>query len=642
MKGLCILNANTKDLKGTVFNRVITPSERQAYKNLKEYDGGIYKIKNHKKIKEILACNLTLIKCKKSELDITQDEVNEYMNYARLLNIRHADFNPGVYVESNSYEASFAKKVYYSSELDFIVSLFISHHNIHAFDDGNKRTALNLFVDLLHKFTAFYIKDIIIIQDAQILYLEKNINEEQFKHIIYYEVKKRVFNTRIKCNMEHLIPRGDIEGNDNFISVAQTDRRSSINLTDLEKEQFFYQSLRKPFFQRDTNQWTVTRVEKLISTFLEDGLIPAVILWENSDGDIYVIDGAHRLSSLIAWVNSDYGKENKLNDSHHDAIQEYINSQIGSYNEIKKSKDEKYKQSKQIIAKRSVAVQWVTGDYKKAKESFIRINEQGVVISQDEKELIENDELPTSKLSRAILAHGLGQVSKNQSDETKEIFERFFTPYLSHQLNNYPLAGSLNEDFVISKIYNAVKIIDNSESLNIKELQNKVLNILKLIQDEFNISQKIYFYGSTKKFKTNSFYGLLYFMLEVSENDQLKKLFIQNRKEFEEFLVNNERHIQTIARKKRQAKNAYEEIGNYYKVVLKSCKSKDLSELKDKYYYLDSEKKKAKTRKEKTLEKNYEVFISLVPRCSVCGGFIDGNKNQHKVHKCCRSLEENN
>lgn len=631
---------DVSDLKGTVFNRVITPSEKQAYKNLKEYDGGIYNIKNYKKIKEILRNNLTPIKCRSNELDITQDEVNMYMNYAKLLNMRHADFNPGIYVEANSYEASFAKKVYFNSELEFIVSLFISHHNIHAFDDGNKRTALNLFIDLLHKFTTFYIEDIMIIQDAQILYLEKNITEEEFRHIIYYEVKREVFNTSVKCNLEHLIPRGDIDNNDKLVGVAQTDRRSSINLTDLEKEQFFYQSLRKPFFQRDTNQWTVARVEKLICTFLEDGLIPAVILWENSDGDIYIIDGAHRLSSLIAWVNSDYGKENELNDSQHDAIEEYINSQIGSYDEIKKSTDIKYKKSKQIIAKRSIAVQWVTGDYEKAKESFIRINEQGVVISQDEKELIENDQLPTSKLSRAILAHGLGQVSKNQSSKTKLIFERFFTPYLSHQLNNYPLAGSLNEDFVISKIYNAVKIIDDKRSLNIEQLQDKVLDILKLIQDELNISQKIYFYGATKKFKTNSFYGLIYFMLELSKNEELKSSFIKNRKKFEEFLVNNERNVQAIARKKRQAKNAYEEVGNYYKVVLKSCESNDLLELKEKYYYLDFEKKKAKTSKEKTLEKNYKLFIETVPRCSICGGFIDGNINDHKVHNCCKGMEE--
>jgi prophage maintenance system killer protein len=633
-----ILNAN--HLNGTVFNRVITPSEKQAYKNLKEYDGGIYKIKNYEKIKEILDEDLPSIKCSNNELDITMDEVNEYMNYSRLLNLRHADFNPGIYIEANSYEASFAKKVYYNSELEFIVSLFISHHNIHAFDDGNKRTALNLFVDLLHKFTGFYIKDIMIIQDTQILYLEKVINEEDFKHIIYYEVKRRVFNTSIKCNLEHFIPRSGIEDNDNFVGVAQTDRRSSINLTDLEKGQFFYQSLRKPFFQRDTNQWTVARVEKLISTFLEDGLIPAVIMWEYSDGDIYIIDGAHRLSSLIAWVNSDYGKEKELNGSNHDAIEEYINSQIGSYDEIKRSKDEKYKQAKQIIAKRSIAVQWVNGDYKNAKESFIRINEQGVIISQDEKELIENDQLPTSKLSRAILAHGLGQVSKNKSEKTKLIFERFFTPYLSHQLNNYPLVGSLNEDLVISRIYNAVKIIDDSKSLNIEQLKDKVLDILKLIQDELNVSQKIYFYGATKKFKTNSFYGLVYFMLELNTNKELKDLFIKNRKEFEEFLVNNERNIQIIARQKRQAKKAYEEVGNYYKVVLQSCESKNLKELKEKYYYLDFEKKKAKTTKEKNLEKNYELFISKVPRCDICGGFIDGNKDEHKVHNCCKIIEK--
>ncbi|UZP03733.1 DUF262 domain-containing protein [Clostridium botulinum] len=628
------------NLKTSVFSRVIPPAEKQAYKNLKSYDGGIYKIKYYKKIMFILEEDLIPFKYRYKELDITQDEIDEYIHYAKLLNIRHADFNPGIFVEENSYEASFAKKVYYNSDLEFIVSLFISHHNIHAFDDGNKRTALNLFIDLLHKFTTYYIEDIIIIQDAQILYLEKKINEEEFKHIIYYEVKRKVFRTNVKCNLEHLIPRSDIDSSQNFVSISQTDRRSSINLTDLEKGQFFYQQLRKPFFQRDTNQWTVGRVEKLINTFLEDGLIPAVILWENSDGDIYIIDGAHRISSLIAWVNSDYGKENKLNDSNHNAIEEYINTQIGSYSEIKSSTYEKYRQAKQMIAKRSIAVQWVTGDYQKAKESFIRINEQGVVISEDEKELIENDQLPTSKLSRAILAHGLGQVSKNQNEKTKLLFERFFTPFLSHQLNNYPLAGSLDEDFVISKIYNAVKIIDNSERLSIELLEEKVFNILKMMQDELNISQKVYFYGATKKFKTNSFYGLIRFMLYLSENKEMFKLFIKNRKKFEEFLVDNERHIQTIARKKRQAKKAYEEVGSYYKLLLLACENDDFSELKEKYYYLDFGIKKYNTAKEKTLQNNYELFISEVPRCFICKGFIDGNKDSEKTHNCCGEKEE--
>ena len=61
---------NANDLNGTVFNRVFTPSEKQAYKNLKEYDGGIYKIKNYKKIKEIVDEYLASIKCSSNELDI--------------------------------------------------------------------------------------------------------------------------------------------------------------------------------------------------------------------------------------------------------------------------------------------------------------------------------------------------------------------------------------------------------------------------------------------------------------------------------------------------------------------------------------------------------------------------------------------
>jgi len=625
-----------ESINTSIFNRVITPAEKQAYKNLKSYDSGIYKIKNAQRIKEILNANLILPKYKPKILEITQREIDNYIHYGQILNLKHSEFNPGVFAERNSYESSFAKKVYYDSDLDFIVNLFISHHNIHAFDDGNKRTALNLFIDLIHKFTTFSIKDIIIIQESQILYLEKHINTEEFRRIIYYEVEKKVFKTNLKCNLEHLIPRSDVDSSENYTTPSQSDRRSSFNLTDLEKGQFFYQQLKKPIFQRDTNQWTVERVEKLINTFLDDGLIPAIILWEDVEGNIYIIDGAHRISSLIAWVNSDYGKENELNDSNHQVIEEYFNQQIGSYSEIKSSTDEKYKNAKRIIAKRSIAVQWVTGDYDKVKESFIRINEQGVVITADEKELIENDQLPTSQLSRAILGHGLGQVSNNQNKNTELLFNKFFTPFLSSQLNNYPLCGSLNEDFIISKVFNAVKIIDDGNKLDIKLLESKVIDVLTLIQDDLNISQKAYFYGATKKFKTNSFYGFIRFAVLLNENPKLSALFIKNRKKFEEFLVNNERHIQTIARKKRQAKRAYEEVSSYYETLLISCENDDYSDLEARYNYLDFGKIKYQTSKEKSLQKNYETFISEIPRCTVCDGFIDGNKGDRKTHNCCR------
>ncbi|MFS0776450.1 DUF262 domain-containing protein [Neobacillus sp. 3P2-tot-E-2] len=617
-----------------ITNRAISPLEKQAYKNLRDYDGGEYKVNNAKEISKIIFESDIEYKYNPRALEITQEHIDEYVLHAQIINLKHSDFQPGVFAERNSYEASFAKKVYFDSELEFIISLFISHHNIHAFEDGNKRTALNLFIDFIDKLVNLYIYNIIIVQDAQILYLEKKITENQFKKLLYFEVRKKMFKTNIKCNLEHLIPRSNVENNNNGV-ISQSDRRSSFNLTELEKGQFFYEQLRKPIFQRDTNQWTVERLEKLILTFLDDGLIPAIILWEDLDGSIYVIDGAHRISSLIAWVNSDYGKENELNDSNHTAIEEYINNRIGSYEEIKRSKDEKYKAAKQIIAKRSIAVQWVTGDYGKVKESFIRINEQGVVITEDEKELIENDQLPTSKLSRAILGHGLGQVSNSQNEKTNEIFNRFFKPFLSYELNNYPLAGSINEDFVISKIYNVVKIIDNGEKLDVSNLTEKVTTILRFLQDYLNISQKIYFYGATKKHKTNSFYGFIRFALLLNEDEQLNHVFIKNRKIFEEYLVENEGHIQVIARKKRQAKRAYEEIAKYYQTLLLACASNDFNDLQNEFSYLDFGKRKYLSKKEQNIRRNYEEFILDVPRCIKCQGFIDGEVTAMKTHNCC-------
>ena len=100
------------NLRGSVFNRVITPSEKQAYKNLKEYDGGSYKINTYEKIKQILGKEVKPVKCKTKELNLSKEEIDEKINYARLLNFRHFDFNPGLFVESNSNEASFAKTVY--------------------------------------------------------------------------------------------------------------------------------------------------------------------------------------------------------------------------------------------------------------------------------------------------------------------------------------------------------------------------------------------------------------------------------------------------------------------------------------------------------------------------------------------------
>ena len=80
----------------------------------------------------------------------------------------------------------------------------------------------------------------------------------------------------------------------------------AIQVRDLEAGSFLYQTLRKPDFQRETSEWTPDKVCDLIQSFLEGDLIPAVIFWNSGEFN-FVIDGAHRLSAIIAWVTDDYG-----------------------------------------------------------------------------------------------------------------------------------------------------------------------------------------------------------------------------------------------------------------------------------------------------------------------------------------------
>jgi len=60
---------------------------------------------------------------------------------------------------------------------------------------------------------------------------------------MYFEVRKKLFKTNIKCNLEHLIPRSDVENNNNNAVISHSDRRSSFNLTELEKDQFILSEL---------------------------------------------------------------------------------------------------------------------------------------------------------------------------------------------------------------------------------------------------------------------------------------------------------------------------------------------------------------------------------------------------------------
>src|SRR5215217_8322426 len=146
-----------------------------------------------------------------------------------------------------------------------------------------------------------------------------------------------------KVNLDALIPREDFEIEDNHNPGK---KKETISIEDIKPDSFFFSNVRKPDFQRETNEWDAKKISDFIESFLNGDLIPAVILWRNSGGYLFVIDGSHRLSALYAWINNDYG-DGKLSKLFYDGVipdeqleiasetRTLINKKIGSYEDYK-------------------------------------------------------------------------------------------------------------------------------------------------------------------------------------------------------------------------------------------------------------------------------------------------------------------
>ena len=142
-------------------------------------------------------------------------------------------------------------------------------------------------------------------------------------------------------NLDALIAREDFETD---TDVASLGNDPIFKVEELKKGRMYFSVLRKPEFQRETASWSPAMVLDLIESFLDGKLIPSIIIWHSKQtGKVFVIDGAHRVSALIAWVNNDYGDgeisrtfyghENipKAQRDFHNATKELVETHVGSY-----------------------------------------------------------------------------------------------------------------------------------------------------------------------------------------------------------------------------------------------------------------------------------------------------------------------
>lgn len=192
--------------------------------------------------------------------------------------------------------------------------------------------------------------------------------------------------------------------------------------------------LRKPDFQRATSAWTPEECVSLLHSVLHEQVIPSIIMWRSPKNLWYVLDGGHRLSVVLAWMRNDWGDTLTSEEYMDDELEKYYKWAAGEVRrllakaDIKKFQEYReaylqyfhtygedpsyqfgldsetsllidfYRAIKGVIG---LPLQWVKGDYDKAKESFLNINKSGRKLTDWERKLVEHRD---SSLARTVMS----------------------------------------------------------------------------------------------------------------------------------------------------------------------------------------------------------------------------------------------
>ncbi|MEH7578717.1 HNH endonuclease [Priestia megaterium] len=478
--------------------------------------------------------------------------------------------------------------------------------------------------------------------------------------------------------LDALIPREDFEINENTL-MGTSRNKTTLSIEDLKYDSFFFSALRKPEFQRETNEWDSEKVCSLIESFLNGELVPAIILWKNQSGFIFVIDGAHRLSSLGAWINDDYG-DGEISRKYYDKFipeeqrkiaeetRKVVNEKIGSFNEIFNARrsDNKINEDKLRIANNlgslALQVQWVEGDSSTAEDSFLKINQSATKISNAELELIKSRNQAHAIAARAIIRAGKGHkywsnFEDSEQERIQELSNSIHTLLFGNRtvnidnINDLPIGGSFSGNFTLDLVTQTVKICND---IGVKKEENehgtgaqvikylkRTLNILERIHSKkpgsLGLHPFIYFYSDIGKHKIGSYYGILE-LFKLLEQEKGFDKFTSVRGLFEDTIKEYSFLVQQIIRKSRQSKRGYKEVANYYYTIIKIIAKGNFSspyeivkelKKKDNFKYLqidiiDNEENGMKqnfSRGKKQIIK-VNALVKGLARCPICDGYL--------------------
>ncbi|PSJ59299.1 GmrSD restriction endonuclease domain-containing protein [Pseudaminobacter soli (ex Li et al. 2025)] len=414
-------------------------------------------------------------------------------------------------------------------------------------------------------------------------------------------------------NLDALIRRADL--------AAPGELGEDINamsIMGLEPKGLLYPALRKPDFQRETANWGPEQIADLISTFARRDLIPAVILWR-AGKDVFVIDGAHRLSALIAWVHNDYGDgevsrrffQNSVPDEQIRAAKkarDLVNAAVGSYDDHKMAIDFPQNSRPDVVERaarigwQEIPAQWIrNADHDKAEKSFFRINQGGTKIDPVERRILSSRRSATALAARAILRGGTGhnywqafdaEIRAKIEDLSREIHNLLFEPNLNLPIKtlDLPVAGqgygpkTLPFVFDLVNLVNRVQAKDSShknavDDADLAEDKNgeKTLEYLTAVRrvlwricsvhpSSLGLHPALYFYSRGGLFQPVALLSYVSLFSDWDTDDFIK--FTSVRAKFEEFIVINRgiteavRRLGSGARSRPRIKALYRKIIN--------------------------------------------------------------------------------
>lgn len=475
-----------------------------------------------------------------------------------------------------------------------------------------------------------------------------------------------------KVNLDALIPREDFEVDGGAEAQNLGDK---LKVSELVKGQgFFYSSLRKPDFQRETSDWDKNKIASFVKSFVEGDLIPSIILWQAGQY-IFVIDGAHRLSALIAWVNDDYG-DGFISQSffNHDVDAEqkrvseqtkrHVDREVGSYTSLMDAIKDPDKANPDTLAMAnrlgflSLQLQWVTGSAEKAEHSFFTINQKATPISETEISLLKARKKPYAMASRAIIRSGTGHkywkkfeenVRKEVERLAKEINENLFTPEMKTPIKtlDLPLAGKGYSSRTLPLIFDLVKLANNVTDKNVdndedgSDTVSHLKKTLKVIRrfttthpSSLGLHPAVYFYSEKGRYQPTAFMAWVELIKEFEKNHQFDR-FIGIRDNLEEALIQYKFLTNQVTVKYGSGLKGYRQLKDVYTkmidLVAEECPIDEIdSRLSQEYPYLNiaykgDQSKNADFNGNTKSEVFLKSALENASKCRICGGYIHIN-----------------